>query len=259
MLLLIDLTNIKTPRNWTKFYDKVYRKYHRVKFLTLRQTQFGTVGIMISKQSVNMLIHVFVDGYYFKYPKQTSSYAELNQYIKHASTTWFNRVERKMVEMTEKPMFPFEFYNAMDKVLFELKTGKRDTNRVMKHYTFHPQKDKMIAFYDCFNMLINLRTDGNITDRAEKYITHLVKWLFKFPYDHTYQEVLNLKEYVLKPTAYGYVHRLPYDEFLDIIKDWSDDEIIEMIGRYRNLRLNEYRRDKRRILFTILEGKIENY
>ena len=254
---MIDLELLKIPFQSNLIYNDVYRHYHRVKYLTDIQTEFGTLGIMISKKKTFFIIHIFVDGFYLKYPKRASYYSELNKYIKHASTRWYKRYIIKLLKHGSERMMPFEFYHAMDRVIFSSSIGKRNTKRILTQYILDKDNDKKFCFYDCINTIVGKHT--KIVDTIEPLINNTARWIMDFPYRHDYIPKLNLQEFVIKPTKYGYVKRIPFTEFCKMIEDWTDDEIVELIGRYRPLNLDEYKKDKRRILFKIVQGRIYDF
>lgn len=255
---MIDLKLLNLPfSNCHKIYDKKYRGYHRVKYLTDVDTEFGTLGFMVSRKSKFIILHVFFDGYYLRYPKRTESYSEFNRFLKHALDKWYKKYIKKLMDHSREKMFPFEYFHAMDKVLFTSSIGKRNTKRTMQHYILSKHNDSKLIFYDCINQLVNKHSD--IVDTIEPLIKNMRYWIDRFPYDYEYIPKLNLQEYCIKPTGYGYVKRMPFDKFCEILKDWTTDEVMEMIGRYRHLKLDEYKKDPRRVLWNIVQAKITNF
>lgn len=254
---MIEPDKIIIPVDCLMLYNKYYRRYHRIKYLTDISTEFGSLGVMITKKKTFFVIHVFFDGFYFKYPKKARTYEVLNRLIEHAIKTWYKRYEKKLIETKSQEIYPFEFYNALDKLVSKYAIGKRDTKRIMTHYILAKDNKHKFIFYDCINILVNKHVD--ITDNIEPFVNNMIKWVDKFPYDRTHIETLNLKEFTIKGTDYGYVRRLPYNEFCDIIKDWTDDEKMELLSRYKHLAMDDYKTDINRLLFREIQKKIEGY
>ena len=92
---MIQQSSLKFPIKTIEFYNGVYRGYHRIKYLTEKTSDFGIMGIMISQKTSHLIIHLFINGIYFKFPKYTRYYDKLNILIKEALNKFYHSKIKK--------------------------------------------------------------------------------------------------------------------------------------------------------------------
>ena len=210
------------------------------------------MGFMVSIKSTFFVVHVIIDSLYLKYPYKTKEYYKLNQYLKHLKG-WKNGYIKRLNTFKRSKLYPFEFYSTIDKIINNYGIQDFDVNKLLRSYFYSDYKDTK---YAVFEALINLcdYERVEIVEQIEPIITNMSKWIMDFPYDRTYRPIYNLAERPLKTFAERVrPPRLSYEEFETIIKDWTDDEIIEAIGRYKQMTPKDYTKNPNRMLYSFME------
>lgn len=248
----INEDRLTIPSDWIKIYDKKdYRGYDRIKYLTSTETEFGMLGIMISRKK-KLVVHAFFDGIYLKYPKQINDYSKLNNTLKYVSRKWYKFYVNKLLSHMEESLLPFEYYRTMDKIMSTAHVKKRNRKRLVEHYIFSEHKDTKYVLFDCINMLVN--RDRLVTDTIEPFISNTAKWIREIPYDDLWLEKYNLPAMNLTGT-YKMERKMSFRKFKKLVSDWTSDEMMEVVGRYKMLTPYEYRKEPARLLYEVTQRR----
>ena len=144
----------------------------------------------------------------------------------------------------------------MDKVIYENSLGIRDTKKIMNYFYNSSDKKSKYIIFECINRLLEKYV--SVPEQYETIIKNMVNWIDEYPYDYEWKELYKLDSYTSQ-IMYDKVQRLTFEEFLDTIASLTDDEVLELIGNYKMLYSHEYRKDPRKILYSITQKEKSKY
>lgn len=248
----INESKLEIPRNWTKIYEcENYRRYDRIKYLTSKDTKLGRLGVMISIRRSDIILHAFVDGLYLKYPKRFSDYGEAGKAMKYITTQWYKFYVTRLLKYQTEDIIPFEYFRIIDKIMSITSLKKRNRSRLMQHYILSEHRESKYVIFDCINMLVN--RDKDITDIVEPFLSHTSTWIRKLPYDELWKERFDLPSMTIGSASNTkLIKKMSFEKFENMIKDWTTDEVTEVIGRYKIMTPRDYAKDPRKVLYQIL-------
>jgi len=246
----IDESKLNIPSTWKEVYRCVnYRRYDRIKYLTDIETELGTLGIMVSIRRTKIILHAFIGNLYFKYNRQMKHYTDTRAIIKYIVVKWHKKFIEALLKYKEETLLPFEFFRIMDKMIATVKLKKRNTRRIVQHYVLNEDNKHKYVIFSAIDKIVS--QNENITETNEGFIGHTGNWILKLPYDKFWVEQYSLNE-INVGDNYTLAPKLSYPKFLESVKDWTSDEVVEVIGRYKMMTPYEYSQDPRRVLYRLL-------
>ncbi len=223
--------------------DRVYRKHHRINIYCVDYT----FNLLISRRYKAITIHIyFENGIYIKYPKTAKTHKDLNANV------------NKCVEYVRQTVIPqFEkhtniklplgmFYLVLDKIASECQFNRKKLRLILARVLDNFRANNFFLL-SCLGLL--LQNKYKISKEDESLLSKFTDYVMNFPSVLSYKPQLDLPNFKFSKTNHPNTVLLTYEEFLETIEVYTDDEVLELIGNYKILNPDDYTKDLRRMLY----------
>ena len=235
-------------------YDEVYRSIHRIRVITESYSKLRQIKLLISRRYKQMTIHLYYynTGIYIKHDVQPRSHKELNVEINKLFSDEFRLDGEFLDPLRDTSITLGILYLTLDKIAVECKLSPKKLKFVMNQlfdstFSIHNRMDiiKWISL-----LLIG---EDHITKDKEPILARLPTYIRHFPMVFSYDPQLHLENYRFSNATEARIPKLTYDEFLETLEGFTDDEILEMIGNYKILTPAEHQKDYKEIFYKLTQ------
>lgn len=224
-------------------YDNIYRSVHRIKITAREWNIEGEVKFMISRRYKNISLHLYAGDIYIKYPKPIKNHKQLNRVINKMFVNSYKDVFKPFRE-TRVPLGIF--YLILDKVAVECKLNRKKITIMMSWV----MQQKTFTKYSLFKVLsLLLKNVNHITKEVEPIINNMSKYINNYPTYISYIPVFDLINFKFSNVTQPRIPRLSYEEFLETLEGFTDEELLELLGNYKILKEAEYYKDIKQMLY----------
>ncbi|KKN40886.1 hypothetical protein LCGC14_0729080 [marine sediment metagenome] len=233
-------------------YDKVYRNIHRIRIKTESYSKLGQIRFLISRRYKQITIHLYYynTGIYIKYDIQPRSHKELNVEINKLFSDEFRLDGEFLDPLRDTSITLSLLYLTLDKIAVECKLSPKKLKFVMLQLLKKDLYTRM-DIIKWFGLL--LIGENHITKDKEPILARLPTYIRHFPMVFSYDPQLHLENYKFSNATEARIPKLTYDEFLETLEGFTDDEILEMIGNYKILTPAEHQKDYKEIFYKLTQ------
>lgn len=247
---MIDIYKINSNVLNSLVYDDTYRSIHRVRYSTVVRSDYGPIGVMLSRRYNQITIHWYYEevGIYFKFPEYAKNETEVNSLLRGLVKN-VNIGNRILNDLRETSISLGILYLTLDKIAVECQINAKKLKIVMKLLL---DKNIYTRLDVIFYFALFLR-EYKVSKEMEPILSRLDGYMRNFPSVHSYEPQLNLANYTFSKATQARVPRISYEDFLETIEGFTDDEVLEMVGNYKILNPYEEKQDIREILYRVTQ------
>ena len=233
-------------------YDEVYRNIHRIRIKTESYSKLGQVRFLISRRYKQITIHIYYysTGIYIKSKIQPKNHKELNEAMNSIFSGEYKVDFAYFDPLRDHSITLGILYLTLDKMAVECKLSPKKLKFIMSQL-FDKDLYTRMDLIKYFGLL--LTGEDHITKDQEPILARLDGYIRHFPLVHSYNPQLHLETYKFSSAKEARIPRLTYDEFLETLEGFTDDEILEMIGNYKILSPAEHQKDYKEIFYKLTQ------
>lgn len=239
---MIDTTKLTVTNGI--FDDVMYRGIHRVKM-----EHDENWKIMLSRRYKRITLHWFNDeGIFIKHPKSAQNEKEASRLIRYAYKEMAIS-DRILSTLRDTSISLGILYLVLDKIAVECQLSAKNLKVIMRQLS----EKILYTRLDVIQYFSQFLVRDRVTKEIEPILNRLDGYIREFPAVHSYEPQLYLADYKFSHATQARIPRISYTDFLDTISDFTDDEVLEMVGNYKVLTDYEETKNIREILYKLTQ------
>lgn len=220
------------------------------------ETPFGLLYVIIQKKYKRYTVYgKFANGIYFMYPKRFYHLDAVGNAVTDITISYWLKVYFKLDQLKREKLNQENFFHILACLVEDAKIKEGVTlKKIMSHVGKSSQYNKF-GIIEALASVFQKEVLPSLY--LWKLFVRIAWWVAEFPATNHLEPKLDLLHYKFPTYDQASFNKilLTYEDFLDTIKELSDEEVMELLGNYKVLENKDYKKDVRKMYYLAVQKR----